>query len=67
LNVYINIYFQVLLGMANNEKATLNYIRLSEDFWAFTFELFNAYLFQQKCYQLDMTMRHIKLRPCFQY
>ena len=34
--------------MANNEKATVNWIYLPEDFWAFNFELTNTHLFQQK-------------------
>jgi len=32
----------------NNQKATLNYMRLPEDFWAFNSQLANSHLFQQK-------------------
>jgi len=34
--------------MTNNPKATLNYMRLHEDFWAFNFQLPNSHLFQQQ-------------------
>jgi len=36
------------MGMPNNEKATLTWMRLARYFSAFNFELSNFHLFQQK-------------------
>ena len=36
LNDYISKFY---LNMTNNEKNTLNWMRVAEDFWGFNFEL----------------------------
>ena len=49
LNVYINIYLSGYISVRlNNEKTIEKLKQLSEDTWAFSFELTKSYLFQQK-------------------
>ena len=47
-HLYQHIFAKLYFATANNEKATVNYMQLPEDYWTFSVELTKSHLFRQK-------------------